>query len=421
MPDDIKIASLAMNGGVKAVSAPLEPRRHFMTEERDAAVKVMNDAIAVGGAPGYGDVEEFFCREFAEMLGGGYADAVNSGSTAVFVALRALDLEPYTEIIVPPVTDPGGMMPVVMMNCIPIIADSEPGSFNMSLESVKQRYNANTSAILVPHIAGEPADIENIVKFADEKGIPVVEDVAQAHGASINGHMLGSLGRDCGYSMMYGKHTCVGGQGGVVFTKSEELYWKIRRNSDRGKPFNYSGTGSEVASLNFNLDDIHCAIGRVQLKKTFAIGAGRRRVCDALRNALSDIPCLYWNKLPDGAVPTYWFFRTLFKEGFTSVNKREFCAALSAEGVPVNSWYQATPYMDDWYTTRHAFAHSGYPWVCRDYKGDHDKVYTLDDLPNAAASLKDTIITFALESWTDENIAQVSDAYHKVYEAYKLN
>ncbi len=421
MPNDKLISELAVNGGKSSITVPLEPRRHFGSDEKAAVDKVIDTAIAEGVAPGYGGPEEdAFCTEFAEMLGGGFADAVNSGTTSVFVALRALELEPFSEIITPPVTDPGGLMPVVMMNCIPVIADSENGSFNLSLESIKARYTPNTSAILAAHIAGEPCDIEAIIKFANEKGIAVVEDVAQAHGASVNDKPVGTFGSVNGFSLMFGKHVCVGGQGGIVYTKDENLYRKVRQNSDRGKPFGYNGNGNCVGSLNFNMDEMHCAIGRVQIKKTKSIADGRRRVAAEIRKGLSDIPAIYFNKLPEGAVPSYWFMRMLFRDGFTSCDKFAFCAALSAEGVPVNSYYAATPFTSDWYTNRHVFGTSGYPWAAPEYKGNRDKVYTLNDVPNAAKSLNDTIMIFALESWSKTNTDQICEAFHKVYEAYKI-
>jgi perosamine synthetase len=413
--------NLAVNGGPKAVTDPLEPRRHFGAEEKAAADRVLDAAISAGTAPGYGGPEEdAFCAEFAEMLGGGYADAVNSGTASVFVALRACDIEPFTEIISPPVTDPGGLMPVVMMNCIPVIADSEPGSFNISLESIRERYTSNTSAILAAHIAGEPCDIEGIRKFADEKGIALIEDAAQAHGASVNGRPVGTSGNANGFSLMFGKHICVGGQGGMVYTKSEEIYKKVRQNSDRGKPFGYNGNGNCIGSLNFNMDELHCAIGRVQIKKIKTIAEKRRCVVSVIRKGISDIPSIYFNQLPQGAMASHWFMRMLFRDGYTSCDKFTFCKALAAEGVPVNAYYAATPFTGDWYTQRRVFGNSGYPWTAPEYKGNREKYYTLDDVPNAAKALNDTIMVYATESWSERNIKQICDAFHKVYEAYKI-
>ena len=110
----------------------------------------------------------------------------------------------------------------------------------------------------------------------------------------------------------------------------------------------------------------------------------------------------------------------LFKGGYTSCDKFAFCRALSAEGVPVNALYGATPYTADWYTKRNVFGKSGYPWAAPEYKGDHNKYWTLDDVPNARDALQNTIMVYALESWSETNINQISDAFHKVYDAYRI-
>jgi hypothetical protein len=174
---------LAIHGGEKAIKTPLAARHHFGEAEKAACNRVLDAAIAAGKAPGYGGPEKtMLCKEFAELLGGGYAECVNSGTGSVYVALRSLDLQPFTEVICPPVTDPGGMMPIVMMGCIPVVADGAPDSFNMSFEGVKKAYSPRTSAILVAHIAGEPCeDIEKICAFAKEKGLLVVLNPAPAN------------------------------------------------------------------------------------------------------------------------------------------------------------------------------------------------------------------------------------------------
>ena len=413
------LKKLAINGGEKAVLNPFPPRGHFGAAEKAAADRILDAAIADGVAPGYGGEEEdAFCKEFSELLGGGYADAVNSGSTAVFVALRALEIEPFSEIIVGPVTDPGGFMPIPLMNCIPIVADTAKGSFNMSLESIKNRVTPLTKAIVVAHIAGEPADIENITAFAKDNGIYVVEDCAQAHGAELNGKLMGTFGDIAAYSTMYGKHTCTGGQGGIVFTKSEDLYWKIRQNSDRGKPHGLpAGSDNCVASLNFNLEELSCAIGRVQIKKMRTIAEARRKVIEKISEGIKDIACLTPAPLLEGAKASYWFFRILLDENKITCTKNEFASAVSAEGLGVNTYYLATPYTAEWYLNRKVFGSSRYPWEAPEYKGDHDKYYTLSDLPNAKAALESTMIIYPVESWTDEDINAAVSAFKKVAEA----
>lgn len=413
---------LAIHGGEKAIKTPLAARHHFGEAEKAACNRVLDTAIAAGKAPGYGGPEKtMLCKEFAELLGGGYAECVNSGTGSVYVALRSLDLQPFTEVICPPVTDPGGMMPIVMMGCIPVVADGAPDSFNMSFEGVKKAYSPRTSAILVAHIAGEPCeDIEKICAFAKEKGLLVVEDCAQAHGTTYNGKPIGTFGDASGFSMMFGKHTCVGGQGGLVWTKTEEAYYRARQSTDRGKPFGVADSkGNVLASLNYNMDDMHAAIGRVQIQKMFPIAEKRRLVAAALRDGLKDVPAFRFAPISEKAKPSYWFLRILLNQDTVTVDKQTFCKALEAEGLPVVADYAATPYMYDWYQDSRVFGNSGYPWAAPEYTGDKEKRYTLEDLPVAKQSLRDTFLLYINESWTPVNIEETVTALKKVYEAYK--
>jgi len=415
------IKALAVNGGEKAVKSPLAARHHFGAEEKAACDRIIDAAIAAGVAPGYNGPERgLLGKEFAELLGGGYAECVNSGTTSVYVALRALDIQPFTEIICGPITDPGGMMPIVMMNCIPVVADSMPDSFNISLEGVKKVYSERTSAILVAHIAGEPCeDIEAICAFAKEKGIKVVEDCAQAHGAAINGKPVGTFGDASGFSMMFGKHTCVGGQGGLVWTRTEESYYRSRQAADRGKPYGVGGGENVLASLNYNMDDMHAAIGRVQIKKMFPIAAGRRKVVNAIMEGLKDVPVVRLAPIGKNTDPSFWFLRLIFDPSKVTVDKNTFCKAVTAEGIGCNTRYAATPYTGKWYQESLVFGNSGYPWAAPEYKGDKTKRYNLSDVPTAAKALDDTIIIYPNESWTETNIAECVLAFKKAYEAYK--
>ena len=414
--------NLAINGGEKAVKTPLAPRHHFGAEEKAACNRILDEAIEKGVAPGYnGPERELLGKEFAELLGGGYAECVNSGTTSVYVALRSQDIQPFTEIICGPITDPGGLMPIVMLNCIPVIADSAPGSFNISFEGVKKAYTERTSAIVVAHIAGEPCeDIEKICEFAKEKGIKVIEDCAQAHGASFNGKPVGTFGDASGFSMMFGKHTCVGGQGGLVWTRTEDAYYRARQAADRGKPYGADGSNGNVcASLNYNMDDMHAAIGRVQIKKMFPIGEKRREVIGKIKAGLSDIPAVSFTPISEKSLPSYWFLRCLFNADAVTCDKDTFCDALAAEGLQVNKRYIATPYMSEWYQESRVFGNSGYPWAAPEYTGDKEKRYSLADLPVISKNLDDTFMIYPFESWTDENIKEVCDAFRKVYNAYK--
>src|SRR5262249_47951295 len=148
----------------------------------------------------------------------------------------------------------------------PVPADTARASLNTSAEEIAKVVSERTSAIIVAHLSGQPTDMDPILELAAKRGIPVVEDCAQAHGAIYKGRMVGTLGVVSAFSTMFGKHHSTGAQGGVVFTRDTMIFARARQVIDRGKPYGaVTPGGNVVASLNFNQDEISLAIGRVQL------------------------------------------------------------------------------------------------------------------------------------------------------------
>jgi dTDP-4-amino-4,6-dideoxygalactose transaminase len=412
-----KLSHLAINGGPKVCKKPLPSRGLLSNEEKLAVDALFDEAIASGNAFGYnGPAEQSYCQEFAEYMGGGYVDAVNSGTSAVYSALRTLDLEPFTEVIVSPITDCGGVMPVPLINCIPIIADAAPGCYNTSSQQIGELISPLTSAIVVAHIGGEPVDIENIMEMAEYHNIKVVEDCAQAVGAKMNGKLLGKFGHIAAFSTMFGKHFCTGGQGGLVYTQDEELYYKVRQASDRGKPFGLpDGSTNCIASLNLNLDDLKAVIGRTQLKKLPHIVENRRRIVAKVSEGLEELKSIKIPPQLPGAEPSYWFWRLEVDTSILTCDKNTFCRALSAEGIPVNPSYRAMPHLYDWYKSRRVFGNSGYPWTSPLYKGDPDREFPCTNAINAT----DKQFNLAVyESWGEEEAAEIVEAFRKVENAY---
>ena len=412
-----KDSDLAMDGGMRTRRAPWPARRLFGQAEKRAAMALFDQAIETGQAFGYGGPqEEAYCRQFAQFLGGGYADGVSSGTAAVYVALRCLELEPFSEVIVPPITDPGGVMPVPLMNCIPIVADAAPGSYNAGPRQVAARITPRTSAILVAHIAGLPADMPGILAVARRHKLPVVEDCAQAHGALCQGRPVGTFGDLAAFSTMSGKHHATGAQGGVVFTRREDLYWRARRYADRGKPFGLSGVTTGVAaSLNLNLNELAAAIGRVQFRKLPRIVAARRRTalqiarrCQALRAVRMVTPA-------PGDEGSFWFLLFRLDLARLAVGKDTFVKALRAEGLPVDAGYLHVPSLAEWYKTRTVFGRSGLPWTSPLYKGKADAEYPV---PNIMATDACHFRMNFHEKFGPREVRDIVAALRKVERAY---
>ncbi len=408
---------LAIRGGEPAVKPYPTGRFHFGVEEKAAVDALFDEAIGTGNAIGYnGPQETEFCKEFAEYIGAGYADGVNSGTTAVFVALKALDLPPFSEVVVGCVTDCGGVMPIVMNNCIPIMADTAPDSFAPGPEQIEARITERTSAIVVAHVSGYPADIEGIMAVAKKHGIPVVEDCAQALGARIHGKHVGTFGTIGAFSLMFGKHICTGGQGGAVVCNSQELYWKVRRAADRGKPFGLDGVDTNVlTTLNFNMDEFHAAIGRVQLKKLSAIVAERQQSMAYLATEIfPKLKCVRYvaeKNMPAGSEASFWKAQILFNPEAVTCSRKEYCEALTAEGVPMAEHYLfAFMPKHRWYLERS----NAFPWNSPQYLGDRFAEYPC---PNAQKMMDECMFLLIQEHTSEETLRQFGEAFLKVDKA----
>ena len=409
---------LAINGGSALIDGGLKNRYNIGEEEKAVVMAMFDKSIETGQASGYnGAEEEQLCTDFSTFMGGGYADAVNSGTTAVYVALRSLDIEPFSEIIVSPITDPGGIMPIVLNNCIPVVADAAPGCYNTNAKQIEKLITQYTKAIIVSHIMGEAVDMPAIMKLARKHNLKVLEDCAQAHGSKLNGQFVGTFGDVAAFSTMFGKHFITGGQGGMVFTKSEDTYWRIRQYADRGKPFGLpDGSTNCVASLNFNLSDMAAAIGIIQIKKLKGLVDARRNVVASLSQKFASLKTIEVPEILEGSEPSYWFFRLRFKSGVVNCTKINFLSAVEAEGVTLLKDYSfARPFLMDWFVNKKAFGTDGFPWTAPQYKGSYTEGF---DLPNVNNSLSESFNLHIYESWGEKEAELIFRAFEKVEKAY---
>ncbi len=410
------MAKLAIDGGEKVRKTPFPPRRLFGEEEKSAVIALFDRSIETGEAFGYnGPEEQSYEKEFSEFMGGGYADLVNSGTSAIFVALGALNLEPLSEVIAPPITDPGGVMPIPMLNCVPVIADTNKNSYNMGPDQIEAVITERTKAIVVAHIFGEPADMDPIMEIARSKGLFVIEDCAQAHGALYKGRLVGTFGDLSAFSTMSGKHHATGAQGGVVFTKNADLYWEAKRFADRGKPFNTSFSSNVRMGLNLNSNELSATIGRVQLRKLPRIIEGRRNFVRSLAEKIKDLKSVTFGWMPDNCQSSYWYIRMHIDLDKLTVSKDQFVNALSAEGIPCFASYRHIPSEAKWFVEKATYGKSGYPWTDPNYKGDRNPNFSLRNCIEAVETHFNLVVN---ENYGEQEAIDYASALYKVESAY---
>ncbi len=181
-----------------------------------------------------GNLVKTFEKEFAELMGVKHAIAVNSGTAALFVALRAWGIKPGDEVIVPPFTFMATASSVLHNNAIPIFADIEFKTYNMDPQDAIKKISDKTKAIIPVHLAGMPADLGPLIDVCKEKNIMLLEDACQAHMAKYNGKYVGTIG-DAGAFSFYPSKNMTTGEGGMITTNNDELAEVCRQLRHHGE------------------------------------------------------------------------------------------------------------------------------------------------------------------------------------------
>ena len=352
-------------------------------------------------------------KEFAKFFGIKYATAVSSGTAAVHSAITALDLEPGNEVITTPITDPGTVMPILFQGLIPVFADVDYETLNISAETIEKVITKKTKAIIVVHLAGIPSEMDKIMKLAMRYKLKVIEDCAQAHASIYKGKYVGTFGDMGVFSFMPGKHTTSGGQGGMVITNKEKYYWGAKKFADRGKPFGIKNPKGNISlGLNYRMTELEAAIGKIQLKKLKKIASKRYRIVEKLRKNLLTLKTVkLWGK-PEDSKPNYWFCFIKVETKKLKVNdKKRFVESLQAEGIPVGAHYTIPMYENPFIKERKTFGNSSYPW------NSYNKNIKYK-CPVAEKALNDYMTLGIHECWTDKEVEDTLKAFEKIERAY---
>lgn len=225
--------------------------------ERAAVDRVLASGMIAQG-PEVAKFEEEFS---AQLVAGTECVAVSSGTAALHVGLLSAGIGPGDEVIVPSFTFAATANSVALTGATPVFADIEPDFFCLDPASVRAAITERTKAIMPVHLYGHPADMDALGALAEEFGLVLFEDAAQAHGAAIDGKPVGSFGVFGGFSL-YPTKNMTSGEGGMVSTSSPELARKVRLYRNQGMEKRYE---NEVIGFNLRMTDVHAAIGRVQL------------------------------------------------------------------------------------------------------------------------------------------------------------
>ena len=286
---------------VKTIQAPWP---FYAQDECEAVARVLQT-----GKVNYWTGQEcrLFEQEYAAAAGCAHAVALMNGTVALEAALLALDIQPFSEVITSPRTFIASASAAVARGCIPVLADVDRESGNITAAAIAKVLTPNTAAIIAVHLAGWPCDMDPIMALAEEHGIKVIEDCAQANGASYKGRPVGSIGHAGAFSFCQDKVITTGGEGGMLTTQDETVWRKAWEFKDHGKSWDavYNREHPpgfrwlhESFGSNWRMTEVQAAIGRVQLRKLPEWHHIRRRHMDLLFDALSGLQVLRIPRAP---------------------------------------------------------------------------------------------------------------------------
>jgi len=349
---------LAIDGGEPVRTTPFSPWPFFEADEIAAATVPLTS-----GKVNYwtGQEGREFEKEYAAFTGCRHAIALANGTVALELALYAMGIGPGDEVITTSRTFIASASCVVMRGATPVLADVDPVSQNVSAETIRPLITLKTRAIIAVHLAGWPCDMDGILALANEFDLKVIEDCAQAHGATYKGRPVGSLGDAAAFSFCQDKIITTGGEGGMLVTNDNSIWEKAWAFKDHGKSYDavYNRQHPpgfrwlhESFGTNWRLTEMQSVIGRAQLRKLPDWIEARRRHAAVLTESFKKIPALRVTEPSDEFFHSFYkyyvFVRTeQLREGWT---RDRIMNAVVAEGIPCFSGSCGEIYLEKAFT-----------------------------------------------------------------------
>ena len=337
-----QLEPLALAGGPRVRTAPLPPWPHYDDAHVDAATRVLRS-----GKVNYwtGDECRRFEDEFAAYHGVAHAVALANGTLALDLALRILGIGAGDEVIVTPRSFFASASSIVLAGADPVFADVDETSQDITADSIAAIIGPRTKAILVVHLAGWPCDMPAIMRLARQHGLKVIEDCAQAHGARIDGQLVGSFGDVAAFSFCQDKIITTAGEGGMLLTDDRDLWSAAWSFKDHGKSWDRVYADDHPAGFrwlhegfgtNWRMTEIQGAIGRLQLAQLDDWLATRRHHAARLTAGLGDLPALRLTIPPANVQHAFYKYYAFLRPERLAAgwDHHRVLAALAAEGVP---------------------------------------------------------------------------------------
>ncbi len=389
------MTKLALFGGAPIIDGDL-PAYTSMGEAEEAAVlDVIRSGCLSGffGSPGPeflgGPKVRSFENAWKERYGVGHAVSVNSATSGLFAAMGAIGLSPGDEVILPAWTMSATAMAPLIYGGIPVFADIEDKPFCIDPEQVRANITAKTYAIIAVNLFGHPAQLAKLRQIADENGLYLVEDNAQAPLAEDNGRKSGTIGHIGVFSLNFHKHVH-SGEGGVCVTDDDDLALRlqlIRNHGENCADMLADRDLTNIIGFNFRMPELSAAVALAQLRDIDRHVEARERLAAALNDGTKDLEGWTTPQARPGCRHNYYVWNVRYHADVVGVDRELFSRALAFEGFPHMTGYVAPLYRLPVFQQRKALGREGHPFTLTERRYDDGLCPVTERLHEAEAIL----------------------------------
>ena len=345
-----------------------------------------------------------FEKRFAEWIGLPHCRAVNSGTAAVHTAIAAIDPEPGDEIVTTPITDMGAISAILYQTAIPVFADVDPRTYQVTAATLEKKLTRRTRAIVVTHLFGNACDMDEILELANRRGLPVIEDCAQAFGATYKGRPVGTLGQIGCFSLQQGKHMTTG-EGGMVVTRDPALARRMVLFSDKAWGYGDPKPDHYFLAPNYRMTELCGAVALAQLAKLDRMIEARVRTAARLSARLAGLPGVEAPHVAQGVRHSYWKYPLRVDPAVVRGGAEAFGARLKAAGVYCVPRYIAKPAFEcEVLRDQRTFGKSRFPFVGEHRRDEPEVRYDSADTPGTLDALARVVVLPWNERYTDEHV-----------------
>ena len=366
-----------------------------------------------------GTVVKEFEKQFAAKLGVDFCRTTTSGTSSIHTAIAAIDPEPGDEIITTPITDMGALTPIIYQTAIPIFADVDPLTYNVTAETIAPKITRRTKAIMVTHLFGNPCDMAPIMDLAKQHNLPVIEDACQAYQAEYRGQKIGTIGDIGCFSLQQGKHMTTG-EGGIVVGVNNQYTRRMWLFVDKAWGYGDPNPDHYFLALNYRMTELQGAVALAQLGKVDGVVERRIRTAQMLTELIADIPGVHIPTITPDSKHVYWKYPLRIDDAVIQGGVDSFAASLKGKGIfSAPRYIQKPAFMCQVFSEQNTFGKSHFPFVGPHRDGDPKVVYDPKEYPGTYDALAHVVVLPWSEFYTAEHVAYIADNIKETAKALK--